>query len=301
MLEIEIRTASDRSLGKILVPPSAFVKDIKIQVAKQNKKLNIHRQSIRSSLQGKDLKDDVLVASLKLQNGSKIYVKDLGPQISWRFVFLCEYLGPLLVYLSFVTRPKYIYGQLNELYPYTGTAKIAAICWSVHYAKRLLETIFVHRFSHATMPILNLFKNCTYYWAFSAYVAYYTNHNLFTPPHVAQVIFGLLLFSFSELGNLSIHLLFRNLRPAGISVRQIPKPDGLLFNYLFQYVSCPNYTYEIVAWLGFSIMTSCVPALLFTLIGGYQMTVWALSKHRNYKKEFPEYPKNRKAIIPFIL
>ena len=27
-----------------------------------------------------------------------------------------------------------------------------------HYAKRLLETVFVHRFSNATMPIMNLFK-----------------------------------------------------------------------------------------------------------------------------------------------
>lgn len=29
---------------------------------------------------------------------------------------------------------------------------------TAHYAKRLLETIFVHRFSNATMPIMNLFK-----------------------------------------------------------------------------------------------------------------------------------------------
>jgi very-long-chain enoyl-CoA reductase len=40
---------------------------------------------------------------------------------------------------------------------------------------------------------------------------------------------------------------------------------------------------------------------LFTLAGAYQMTVWALGKHRAYKKEFSHYPKNRKAIIPFIL
>ena len=37
---------------------------------------------------------------------------------------------------------------------------------TAHYAKRLLETIFVHRFSNATMPIMNLFKeriHNTYY------------------------------------------------------------------------------------------------------------------------------------------
>lgn len=38
---------------------------------------------------------------------------------------------------------------------------IAAACWTAHYAKRILETIFVHRFSHNTMPIRNLFKVCS--------------------------------------------------------------------------------------------------------------------------------------------
>lgn len=35
---------------------------------------------------------------------------------------------------------------------------LALICHSVHYAKRLYETQFVHRFSNGTMPIRNLFK-----------------------------------------------------------------------------------------------------------------------------------------------
>lgn len=40
--------------------------------------------------------------------------------------------------------------------------------------------------------------------------------------------------------------------------------------------------------------------LFFTLAGLYQMAVWALGKHRNYKRDFSDYPK-RKAIIPFVL
>lgn len=48
---------------------------------------------------------------LGLKNGSKIYVKDLGPQIGWSTVFMAEYAGPLFVYLIFYARPSLIYGE----------------------------------------------------------------------------------------------------------------------------------------------------------------------------------------------
>ena len=32
------------------------------------------------------------------------------------------------------------------------------------------------------MPIINLYKNCGYYWGFAALVSYYVNHPLYTPP-----------------------------------------------------------------------------------------------------------------------
>lgn len=40
---------------------------------------------------------------------------------------------------------------------------------------------------------------------------------------------------------------------------------------------------------------------LFAFAGFYQMAVWALGKHRAYKKDFKDYPRGRKAIIPFVL
>ncbi|XP_023349566.1 very-long-chain enoyl-CoA reductase [Eurytemora carolleeae] len=146
------------------------------------------------------------------------------------------------------------------------------------------------------MPITNLLKNCSYYWGFAAYVAYHINHSLYTPPSTNQVQW----FSICEMGNFSIHLLLRNLRPEGSKVRKIPYPNWNPLTSLFNFVSCPNYTYEIGAWISFTVMTQCLPAGIFTVAGAYQMIMWALGKHRNYRAEFKDYPR-RKSIFPGIL
>ncbi|CAH0562053.1 unnamed protein product [Brassicogethes aeneus] len=300
MSQIEVYTTSNKKLGDISVTDSTTVKEIKTKIAGISK-LTVYRQSLRAESKGKDLKDDLTAGSLNLKNTRKIFVKDLGPQIGWDTVFLLEYAGPLVLYGIVAYRPWLFYGTQEPNTGLSTTALIALGCWSVHYSKRILETIFVHRFSHGTMPLRNLFKNCSYYWGFAVYVAYHTNHPLFTPPPVLFQILGVVIFAISEMGNLSIHILLRNLRPPGTTVRKIPVPNGNPLTKLFDLVSCPNYTYEFGAWLGFTLLTSCVPAALFGIAGLFQMSIWALGKHRNYKKEFPNYPKSRKAILPFVL
>ncbi|XP_060515763.1 probable very-long-chain enoyl-CoA reductase art-1 [Cylas formicarius] len=298
MVHIEVFSTSNKKLGEISVSDDAKVKEIKKEIAKICPKLYIDRQSIRSEAKGKDIRDDNVIETL--QNTKKIFVKDLGPQIGWKTVFLLEYAGPFILYGLVSLRPWIFYGELAQHSTLSPTAKIALFCWSVHYLKRLVETLFIHRFSHGTMPIRNLFKNCGYYWGFCLYVAYHVNHPLFTPPSILMQISGFGLFVVCELGNLSIHLLLRDLRPPGTTVRRIPVPNNNPLTAMFNFVSCPNYTYEFGAWLGFTVLTSCLPAGIFALAGLYQMTIWALGKHKNYKKEFTNYPK-RKAIIPFII
>ncbi|EJW77552.1 hypothetical protein WUBG_11540, partial [Wuchereria bancrofti] len=217
-------------------------------------------------------------------------------------VFLLEYIGPLVIYPIFYLRPSEIYGPDASRYPMSYGVKFALVCWTFHYAKRLLETLFVHRFSNATMPLRNIFKNCGYYWVFAAFVSYFINHPLYTLPYFGfvQVATGLIGFIICEFGNLSVHLLLRNLRPLGTKVRKIPMPDINPMTLMFHFVSCPNYTYEVGSWLWFSYMTQSLPALIFTFAGFLQMAIWAKDKHRNYRREFPNYPKHRRAMIPFV-
>jgi len=276
--------------------------DVKKKIHAQKKHLYPDRQSLKIDPKSRSLSDSTTLENAGIKSGQQLILKDLGPQIGWKTVFLLEYAGPLVLYLLAYTRPSILYGADAAQKPIADIVHIAAACWALHYGKRLLETLFVHRFSHGTMPIFNLFKNCSYYWGFGLYIAYYVNHPLYTPPACkCQSLGALGVFLLAELGNFSIHMALRNLRPPGTKERRIPFPTWNPFTKLFDFVSCPNYTYEVLAWIAFTTMTNTLPTAIFTLAGFYQMSVWALGKHRNYKKEFKDYPRRRKAIVPFVL
>uniref|UniRef100_A0A6G1RJ85 Trans-2,3-enoyl-CoA reductase n=3 Tax=Neoaves TaxID=3078114 RepID=A0A6G1RJ85_9GRUI len=109
------------------------------------------------------------------------------------------------------------------------------------------------------------------------------------------------MFLLCEAGNFSIHVALSDLRRNGSKTRKIPYPTKNPFTWLFFFVSCPNYTYEVGTWISFTIMTQCVPVGLFTLLCFIQMTIWAKDKHCTYLREFKDYPSLRMPIIPFLL
>uniref|UniRef100_A0A3B3BKQ3 Trans-2,3-enoyl-CoA reductase b n=1 Tax=Oryzias melastigma TaxID=30732 RepID=A0A3B3BKQ3_ORYME len=248
--------------------------------------------------QGKSLKDEDVLQHLPVGTTATFYFRDLGAQISWVTVFLTEYTGPLVIYLLFYFRVPFIYAPK---YDFT-TSKhwvvhLACMCHSFHYVKRLLETLFVHRFSHGTMPLRNIFK------VTSPHRQLYLLLGLCSVDVYGeqQIRLALILFLFCQIGNFSIHIALRNLRPPGSKTRKIPYPTKNPFTWIFLLVSCPNYTYELGSWLGFTLMTQCLPVAFFTLVGFIQMTVWAKGKHRSYLKEFRDYPPLRSPILPFVL
>lgn len=235
--------------------------------------------------------------------------KDLGAQISWRTVFLVEYFGPLFIHPLFYFLPHLMYPGLDEQTANTPKhliQQVALVCVLLHYVKREYETIFVHRFSNDTMPWFNIIKNSTHYWFISGVmIAYFVYHPLFTPaswieanPMLLWVFVG--LFLVSEFNNYICHTILRDLRKPGTKERGIPQGN------LFSLVSCANYTWELLAWLAFSIFTQTLTSYIFFLVSFGQIYLWALKKHKQYRNEFngkdgkPAYPR-RKALIPFLV
>ncbi|XP_074427990.1 very-long-chain enoyl-CoA reductase-like isoform X2 [Larus michahellis] len=227
--EVEILDARTREKLCFLdkVEPHATIAEIKSLFNKAHPQWYPARQSLRLDPKGRSLKDEDVLQNLPVGTTATFYFRDLGAQISWVTVFLTEYAGPLLIYLLFYFRVPFLYGPR---YDFTASrhavVHLACGCHSFHYIKRLLETLFVHRFSHGTMPLRNIFKNCTYYWGFAAWMAYYINHPLYTPPAYGdeQVKLALAVFLFCQLGNFSIHVALRNLRPGRLQDAEDPVP-----------------------------------------------------------------------------
>ncbi|XP_072306657.1 very-long-chain enoyl-CoA reductase [Eucyclogobius newberryi] len=303
--EVEILDAKTKDQLCFLdkVEPHLTIGEIKSLFHKLYPQWYPARQALKLDPRGKSLRDDEVLQSLPVGTTATMYFRDLGPQLGWTMVFLAEYLGPLLAYLLFYFRVPYIY---SHSFAFTSSphpvVTLACACHTIHYIKRLVETIFVHRFSHGTMPLRTIVWNCAYYWGFSAWLAYYINHPLYTPPSYGnlQINYALAVFVMCELGNFSIHLTLNSLKN-GSKHRKFPVPTKNPFTWLYFFVSSPNYTYEVGTWVGFSIMTQCVPVALYTLFGFIQMTIWARGKHKAYSREFKDYPALRMAIIPLIL
>lgn len=69
----------------------------------------------------------------------------------------------------------------------------------------------------------------------------------------------------------------------------------------FRYVSAANYFGEILLWIGWALMTLTLAGGMFVLFTLANLVPRAIHSHRWYKQTFPDYPPQRKAILPFIL
>lgn len=143
---------------------------------------------------------------------------------------------------------KFIYGADT---PLTLNQKLGVFMALLHYIKRELETMFVHRFSSATMPLSNIFKNSFHYYGLFGFLTmYFYLHPQYTPPSWASdnFFYGATgLFCLFEFLNLQTHLVLKNLRKPGTTERNIP------YGWGFDLVSSANYLWESCAWITFCV------------------------------------------------
>ncbi|WFD30272.1 very-long-chain enoyl-CoA reductase [Malassezia sp. CBS 17886] len=289
---------------EMVLPDDSTLAVLKSSIAKMAPGMPSERQRItdenKRALEG----DEKPLRELQVNTGDVLYVKDLGPQIGWRTVFLVEYAGPLIIHPLIYYAAPCVWKYFGRSFTVSHVQTLVFTLVMLHFAKRELESLFVHRFSHGTMPLFNIFKNSSHYWILSGVLLAVGLYSPFLGQQAVQgtlrdnctfLAFWTAVWALAELANLYTHLILMSLRPKGTRVRRVPH------GFAFEQVSCPNYFFEAVAWTSITAMTFSLSALVFTVVSSAQMTLWAVKKHKAYKREFKdEYPLSRRIMYPFI-
>lgn len=279
------------------------IEDVLKEISKNNKGISIHRLRLTYLKENKHIPivSDHFFAEKSVE---EIYVKDLGPQISWRAVFICEYLGPIIIHSVFyyLSKQHQLHSTDSRYNPYLN--RLAYVLIVAHYLKREVETLFVHQFSQATMPFFNLFKNCFHYWVLNGLIAlgyfgkgFFINdsdlYRCYSFLRINNLSTLVAFFAICELWNFHSHIRLRlwgeHQKSLGNTKIRVPLNEGI-----FKVFVSPNYTFELWSWIGFTLIFKLnFFAIAFTLVSGVQMYLWAQKKNK-------KYGTRRAFLIPYI-
>ena len=101
--------------------------------------------------------------------------------------------------------------------------------------------------------------------------------------------FTLLVWSESIVRNL------RDKNNPGAAEYKIPYGGG------FRFITSPAYLGELIAWAGFALLTWSLAGVAIFLITAGNLVPRAFATHRWYREKFPDYPAERKALIPGVI
>lgn len=173
------------------------------------------------------------------------------------------------------------------------------LLWEIHYIYRTFVFSLRLRGPKKTFPALLLalafLFNCVNGFMNGYYLfVLHPNYGLvwlFSGPF----IIGFILYS----AGLSLHV------RADSILRAVRKPNETEYKTpasgVFKYITNPNYLGETVQWFGWALMTFSLPGLAFALFTAANLVPRAISNHKWYQSHFPEYTKNRKSLIPFVV
>jgi hypothetical protein len=165
---------------------------------------------------------------------------------------------------------------------------VAAV--GLHFAKRVLESLFVHKYSG---PIgLSTTISIAFFYSFASFFVGYLNRN---PLHSIDALFmlGFVFYIVGNLGNFIHHKILADLRKDSLEY-VIPKGG------LFKYVVCPHYLFEVFTWLGIFLFSRHLGALLVLGMIVAYLCARSLVTLKWYREKFAGFPKQVKAMIPFV-
>ncbi|MBL8921230.1 MAG: DUF1295 domain-containing protein [Myxococcaceae bacterium] len=169
--------------------------------------------------------------------------------------------------------------------------------WLLHYLHRTFVFPFRMRADGKTMPVFiaalaigfnlfNAYLNGRWLSAEGRYPASWLMD--------ARFLGGTALFLAGFGLNLWADGVLRRLRAPGETGYRVPSGG------LYEYVSCPNYLGELLEWAGFALAAWSLAGLAFFAYTVANLAPRARAHHRWYHEKFPDYPRSRKALVPFL-
>ena len=80
----------------------------------------------------------------------------------------------------------------------------------------------------------------------------------------------------------------------GDKVYRIPRGGG------FRYVTNPQYLGELLAWFGFAMLTWSLAGVFIVTLSAANLVPRAIATHQWYRKKFPDYPRHRRVLVPYL-
>ncbi|KAF8714137.1 hypothetical protein HU200_028146 [Digitaria exilis] len=178
-------------------------------------------------------------------------------------------------------------------------AEILSAALAIHFLKRVLEVLFVHRYS-GSMPLDTAVTIGTSYLLSTVTMIYaqHLSHGLPDPP-IDLLYPGVAVFAVGIAGNFYHHYLLSRLRAGGGGGgdKGYKIPSG----GLFELVVCPHYLFEIVGFFGFAMISQTLYALALATGTAAYLTGRSCATRRWYQSKFEEFPARIKALVPFVL
>lgn len=213
-----------------------------------------------------------------------------GPMISNKWGWVIQE-APSMIFLS-------IFFFIGTLHKTTVSYFLWAL-WVLHYINRSFIFPFRIKTEGKKIPVIIVLAAIGFNFFNGFFNGYFlgnlgSNYDIsyFTS---ARFIIGIIFFVAGVYINNQSDTILINLRKPGETGYKIPTGG------LFKYVSCPNHFGEIVEWFGFAILAGNLAGWSFALWTFCNLVPRTLDHHKWYLQKFPDYPKDRKAVIPFVL
>ena len=181
---------------------------------------------------------------------------------------------------------------------FDGAPNIVFFClYVIHFLERGLVTPLVSRYSHSKValwiPLSRFLTHLLYSYIIAEFVgsAEFCSGYLYDPRFIIGIILFITGFAINRVAEYQLVCLRESRKDTKYAVPKGP---------LYWLITCPNYFGEGLQWFGWAVMTWSLSGLVWWLFTEATFIPRARHNHKWLKNQHLEYPKLRKALIPFI-